>query len=239
MHGRVIVILITLWSGAATAAEIVDATGRQVQVPDQISHVVPAGPPAAVLLEAVAPDLLVRWPSPLPDQARALLSPDAAHQPQIPRITGRADVSAQIKTLKPDLVLDYSTRSARYADLARTTQQRTGIPTILLDGSMTKIPDTFRKLGAILHWADRSLYPFRYNNSIRRNLIASAAAPFRCQRPVGLSTGTTGAPAQPCCSIDARADPRGACNSNASFSKCRSGDVQAVAVEAGRGLSAG
>ncbi len=155
MHGRAIVILMTLWSGAATAAEIVDATGRQVQVPDQITHVVPAGPPAAVLLEAVAPDLMVGWPSPLPDQARALLSPDAAHRPQIPRVTGREDVSAQIKTLKPDLVLDYGTISARYADLARATQQRTGIPTILLDGSMTKIPDTFRKLGAILHRTDR------------------------------------------------------------------------------------
>ena len=46
--------------------------------------------------------------------------------------------------------------SPRFADLARATQQRTGIPTILLDGALAKIPDTFRKLGAILHREGRA-----------------------------------------------------------------------------------
>ena len=33
---------------------------------------------AAILLEAIAPDLMVGWPSPLSDEARALLPPEAA-----------------------------------------------------------------------------------------------------------------------------------------------------------------
>ena len=139
----------------ATAAQIVDATGRTVQVPDHIAHIIPAGPPAAVLLEAIAPDLMAGWPFPVSDDTRALLPPDAAKLPQIPRVTGHEDVSRQLDTLKPDLILDYGTVSPRYADLARATQQRTGIPTILLDGSLAKIPDTFRELGAILHRQDR------------------------------------------------------------------------------------
>jgi iron complex transport system substrate-binding protein len=149
MLGRVALVLSLLWSAAALAGEVTDATGRTVQVPDHIARVLPAGPPAAVLLEAVAPDLMLGWPSPVPDGA--LLAPDAGKLPQIPRLTGRDDVTAKIQALHPDLILDYGTISPRYADLARATQQRTGIPTILLDGSLTEIPHVARLLGSVLH----------------------------------------------------------------------------------------
>jgi iron complex transport system substrate-binding protein len=156
MLGRVVLFLVLAWSGGAAAAEIVDATERSVQIPDHIARVVPAGPPAAVLLEAIAPDLMAGWPSSMGNGARALLPPDAAKLPQIPRVTGREDVSEQIKALKPDLILDYGAVTPRYAEVARMTQQRTGIPTILLDGALPKIPDTFRHLGAILHREERA-----------------------------------------------------------------------------------
>jgi iron complex transport system substrate-binding protein len=150
-------ILALLWCGAAPAAEVVDSAGRIVQVPDRVAHIVPAGPPAAVLLEALAPDLMAGWPAPmLPDGARAILSPEAAKLPQIPRLTGREDVADKIKALHPDLVLDYGTVSPRYAELAQATQDHTGTPTLLLDGALARIPETFRKLGAILHREDRA-----------------------------------------------------------------------------------
>ena len=44
----------------------------------------------------------------------------------------------------------------RYADLARATQQRTGIPTILLDGALADIPHSIRILGGILHREGRA-----------------------------------------------------------------------------------
>ena len=151
MRRPAILMAMMAWSGVASSAEVLDATGRTIQVPDHVAHVVPAGPPAAILLEALAPDLLTGWPSPLSKDARELLSPDVATLPFIPRVTGWEDVSEQIKAFTPDLIVDYGTVSPRYADLARTTQQRTGVPTILLDGALAKIPDTFRRLGAMLH----------------------------------------------------------------------------------------
>ncbi len=152
MLRRIFLLLILLgWSGAASAADIVDATGRSVTVPTQIHRVLPAGPPAAVLLAAIAPDLMIGWPSPISSQARALLSPEAAGLPQVPRLTGREDVTDKIIGLKPDLIVDYGTVSPRYSELARATQQRTGIPTILLDGSLDGIPKAFRTLGSVLH----------------------------------------------------------------------------------------
>ena len=66
------------WSGAALAGTVVDATGRSVEVPEHIARVLPAGPPAAILLAALAPDLMLGWTSPVSDDARALLAPEAA-----------------------------------------------------------------------------------------------------------------------------------------------------------------
>jgi len=148
----VFLLLILLgWAVTASAAHIDDATGRTVPVPSHIQRVLPAGPPAAVLLAALAPDLMAGWPSPISPQARALLSPEAARLPRVPRVTGRPDVTDRIVALKPDLIVDYGTVSPRYSELVRATQQRTGIPTILLDGSLKNIPNAFRTLGSVLH----------------------------------------------------------------------------------------
>lgn len=165
-HRSFLVVMMLCWSGAASAASIADATGRTVEVPAHVQRVLPAGPPAAVLLAAVAPDLMIGWPSPVSPEARALLSPQAARLPQVPRVTGRKDVAEEVVALKPDLIVDYGTVSPRYGALARTTEQRTGIPTILLDGSLDNIPKTFRILGSILHREGRAEALARYAEAL-------------------------------------------------------------------------
>jgi iron complex transport system substrate-binding protein len=177
------------WSCAALAAAVADATGRSVDVPAQIARVLPAGPPAAILLSALAPDLMLGWPSPVSDSARALLAPEAARLPQVPRLTGRDDATEKIVALKPDLILDYGTVAPRYADLAKATQQRTGIPTLLLDGSLAEVPRTFRLLGGILHREDRAEVLARFAEALLALPAAQAAHPrVICARgPDGLT----------------------------------------------------
>jgi iron complex transport system substrate-binding protein len=167
MLGRAFLVLSLLsWSAAAWCGPVVDATGRSVALPERITRVLPAGPPAAILLAAVAPDLMLGWPSALSDNVRSLLAPEAANLPQVPRLTGRDDVIERIVTLKPDLILDYGTISPRYADLARATQQRTDIPTLLLDGSLSEIPRTLRLLGNILHREERAETLARFSEAL-------------------------------------------------------------------------
>lgn len=54
-------LLIFLLANSAIAGVVEDATGRRVEVPDAVSRVFPAGPPAAALLYAVAPQDLLGW----------------------------------------------------------------------------------------------------------------------------------------------------------------------------------
>jgi iron complex transport system substrate-binding protein len=158
--------LLLCWAGAAFGGTLVDATGRSVELPDRMAHVLPAGPPAAILLAALAPDLMLGWTSPVSDNARALLAPDAARLPLVPRLTGRDDVTDKVTALKPDLILDYGTIAPRYIDLAKATQQRTGIPTVLLDGSLDEVPRVFRLLGNILHREERAETLARFTEAL-------------------------------------------------------------------------
>jgi iron complex transport system substrate-binding protein len=137
-------------------ATLTDATGRRVEIPDHVGRVLPAGEPAAVLLAALAPDLMLGWPMPLGADARAALGPAAAALPEIPRLTGHADVTAAIRALAPDLIVDYGTVSAAYVALAERTQATTGVPTVLLDGALKGTPAVLRALGAVLHRGARA-----------------------------------------------------------------------------------
>jgi iron complex transport system substrate-binding protein len=168
------------WAGAAWGGTVVDATGRSIDVPDRVTRVLPAGPPAAILLAAVAPDLMLGWTSPVSDSARALLSPEAARLPQVPRLTGRDDVTDKIAALKPDLILDYGTIAPRYVELAKATQQRTGVPTVLLDGSLADVPHVFRLLGSILHREERAEALARFTEA----LLAASKKPDTSPRIV-------------------------------------------------------
>jgi iron complex transport system substrate-binding protein len=149
-----------------TAAEVTDATGRTVAIPDQIERVLPAGPPAAVLLSAIAPDHMVGFPLPVSEAARAALAPAASGLPIVPRLTGQGEMTAAVQALHPDLIIDYGNVSPRYKQLAQETQQKTGVPTLLFDGALDQIPSVARTLGKILHQPEQAEAVARFAEGI-------------------------------------------------------------------------
>jgi iron complex transport system substrate-binding protein len=156
MRKFVFILLLLVHPFFAVAAELQDATGRFVRIPDTPGRILPAGPPAAVLLAVLAPDLMVGWPH-APSPAARIWLPDAtAGLPTVPMLTSRQDVTDQIAALHPDLILDYGAVSPRYVQIIETVQAKTGIPAALFDGALPKTPQVLRMLGAALHRADRA-----------------------------------------------------------------------------------
>ena len=139
------------------AASTVDATGRTITASEHVARVYPAGPPAAIELYTLAPDLLIGWLEPITPQEREFLLPEIAARPQIPRLTGRGsgniDVGA-LTALKPDLILDVGNVDGSYASLAGRVQQESGIPYALLDGHLDRIGATYRALGTLIGRTD-------------------------------------------------------------------------------------
>lgn len=152
----------SLLLGAALAAlarpalaerSVADATGRRIAVPDRVARVLPAGPPAAILLYTAAPETLLGWPARPPRPAEAaFLTPEAAALPELGRLTGRDNTANMEAVLarRPDLVLDYGAVGPTYVSLAERVRAQTGLPVLLLDGALPRIPETYRLLGEIL-----------------------------------------------------------------------------------------
>jgi iron complex transport system substrate-binding protein len=150
------------------AASITDATGRTITAPDRLMRVYPAGPPAAVELYTLAPDLLMGWLEPIGQEDRDFLLPESVALPKIPRLTGRGGDSINLDTLtslKPDLIVDIGNTGDAYAALAGRVQQQSGIPYVLLDGHIDRIGATYRALGHLIGRSEQAETLARYAES--------------------------------------------------------------------------
>ncbi len=137
----------------ARAAAVSDAAGRAVPIPDKVLRVFPAGPPAAILLYTLAPELLIGWPRANRPEECVYLLPDICARPEVGRITGRGNTAnlEVVLALKPDLILDVGSTNPTFVSLATRVQEQTGIPYALLDGRLDAIAATYRKLGELTH----------------------------------------------------------------------------------------
>ena len=137
----------------ARAAGEGDRIGRMFAPPAKVERVFAAGPPAAILLYTLAPELLLGWTAGQPAggmrvPAAGGLRPARGRPPHRPR---QHRQSRSVLALKPDLILDVGTINRHYVSLADRVQEQTGIPYALLDGRFAAIAATYRKLGELIH----------------------------------------------------------------------------------------
>ena len=185
-----------------SAATVKDAAGRAVPIPAKVARVFPAGPPAAILLYTLAPDLLIGWPRANRPEECAYLMPEICVRPEVGRITGRGN-TANLETVlaqKPDLILDVGSTSATFVSLADRVQEQTGIPYALLDGRFAAIGATYRALGELAGRAEDADKLARYADDTLKTIlgriepIEKAARPrvYYARGPRGLATGLGG-----------------------------------------------
>ena len=186
----------------AFAETVKDSAGRAVPVPAKVARVFPAGPPAAILLYTLAPDLLIGWARANRAEECAYMLSEICARPEVGRITGRGN-TANLETvlaLKPDLILDVGSTSATFVSLAEKVQEQTGIPYALLDGRFAGIASTYRTLGELIGRSEDAEKLARYTEDTLKTIldriapIAAGERPrvYYARGPRGLSTGLGG-----------------------------------------------
>ncbi|MBP7065369.1 iron ABC transporter substrate-binding protein [Ferrovibrio sp.] len=148
---------LALQAGGASRAQpaersLTDDAGRRVLLPARVERIFAAGPPASILLHALAPEKLIGWTTPFREAEKPFMPPAALALPALGRLTGRGG-SVNLESLlaaRPDLIFDYGTVSPTFASLADRVQAQTGIPYILLDGALDKQAGSILALGAAL-----------------------------------------------------------------------------------------
>lgn len=194
---------ILLMSGVvAFAADIVDATGRTVTVPDRVERVMASGPPASTVLYVLAPQKMIGWvASPRPNE-REFLLPATRDLPELGRLAGRGD-TANVEVVlkeKPDLIFDFGSASPTFVSLAERVQEQTGIPYLLFSGRFEQTAASLRALGKVLGVQERAEEIARYAEQTERliderlkDLPANARKRvYLARQPNGLETGLTG-----------------------------------------------
>jgi iron complex transport system substrate-binding protein len=141
----------------AGAASFKDGAGRTVEIPDKIARIIPAGPPAEVLLYALAPDKLVGLVEAFPEQGQAFVPERYRNLPGIPRLSRKPswDDYEILRHLAADLVVDYGNVGASYVAATDKAQQDLGVPAILLDGKLVATPASLRELGKLIGVPER------------------------------------------------------------------------------------
>src|SRR5262245_44496752 len=153
-----LVALVTSSAVAADKRTVVDSAGRQVEVPAKIDRVFVAGGPASVFVYTLAPEKLLGWNRPLTPQERAYIPPRYANLPTLGRLTGSghtANVEVVLAS-RPDVIIDYGVVNPTYISLADRVQQQTGVPYLLFDGRLSRIPDAFIAAGRALGIGERA-----------------------------------------------------------------------------------
>ena len=186
----------------AAARVVTDSAGRQVKIPDTVTRVFAAGPPASVLLYSLAPETMVGWVRAPREAEKPFLLERVRALPELGRLTGRGD-TLNIEVLvasKPDLVIDFGSLNGTYISLADRVQEQTGIPYILLDGRFDATAAALRLLGDILGKRERAEQLATATETILADADRIAAAVPADKRPrvylargrEGLETGTRG-----------------------------------------------
>ncbi len=142
---------------AAAPRTFVDSAGRGVVVPDRATRILAAGPPASILIYAMAPDAMIGWVPPPADDAKPFLLPGVRDLPASGRLTlrGQEPDLGRIARLKPDLIVDFGSTGPQYAALADKIASATQVPYALIDGHPDRLPKSLRLAGDLLGRRER------------------------------------------------------------------------------------
>ncbi|MFN3209386.1 MAG: iron ABC transporter substrate-binding protein [Roseovarius sp.] len=154
---RYLLLVLMLLALPVQARTITDSAGRVVEIPEDVTTVFAAGPPAAILLYIMKPEAMTGWPRALRPEERAYIAEPYRDLPETGRLTGRGGEAnlERVLQIAPDLILDFGSVRDTYIDLADRVQDQTGIPYILIDGRFENTPAALRLLGEALGVPER------------------------------------------------------------------------------------
>jgi iron complex transport system substrate-binding protein len=198
---RLAVLAVILSCEACFAqSPVTDSTGREIRPPAKVQRVFAAGPPASVLVFAIAPEKLVGWTRGMRPNEAQFFDERHARLPELGRLTGRGD-TANVEVVlqaKTDLIVDVGSTRPSLAALAQSVQERTRIPYALFDGRIESTPAALRALGRLMGneaeaeklaaWFESELHEAKQ----RARRSRSQPLVYYGRGPAGLQTGGRG-----------------------------------------------
>ncbi|MDO4517836.1 MAG: ABC transporter substrate-binding protein [Bacillota bacterium] len=130
---------------------VTDDTGREVEIPKDITAIAPSGSTATMMLLPIASDLLVGLASsPSSDQIK-YMPEEIVYLPTFGQFYGSKSTlnMESLIDAKPQVIIDLGDKKNTIRKDMASIQNQTGIPTLFYEGSLRKMADTYRTLGQL------------------------------------------------------------------------------------------
>ncbi len=128
-----------------------DDTGRSVEIPVEISRIVPSSAMAQLVLQAIAPEMLVGVASRIPESARGLVDDRLLELPDFGGLYSGVDLNVEeLAKADPQLIIDIGEKKPSTLEDMDALERQTLIPSVFLTASLEGMPETFRALGQLL-----------------------------------------------------------------------------------------
>ena len=128
-----------------------DDCGRDVEIPEEITAIVPSGPLSQIVLFALAPEMFVGLVDPWSRGSEAYIADEYLDLPCFGQLYGSASLNAEALALAaPQLVIDVGQARKTIAEDMDALQAQTAIPSVHVEASLGTMAQAYRKLGALL-----------------------------------------------------------------------------------------
>jgi iron complex transport system substrate-binding protein len=200
LHRALLALAGVIAGNCLAQSAVIDTSGREIRPPAKVERVYAAGPPASLLVFAIAPHKLTGWTRAMRPNEAQFFDDKYARLPELGRLTGRgntANVEVVLKA-RTDLIVDVGSTGATLASLASQVQEQTKIPYALFDGRIEATPAALRSLGRLMgneaeaeklaSWYDNQLKDIRQ----RAASVSSRPLVYYGRGGAGLQTGGKG-----------------------------------------------
>lgn len=134
-----------------------DDCGREVELPAEISRIVPTGPLAQIVLYAIAPDMFVGLAAKWYDSAEGIIPEEYLNLPYFGQLYNTANLNVEELALaEPQVIIDIGQSMSTGAEDMDNLQAQTNIPTVFVSASLETMPQTFRTLGKLLNREEKA-----------------------------------------------------------------------------------
>ncbi|MBR6348353.1 MAG: ABC transporter substrate-binding protein [Spirochaetales bacterium] len=153
-------------SGSRTIV-FTDDLGREVVLPANITRIAPSGSNAQVIVFQIAPEKLVGLSTALGSEEKTIYPEFTYGLPVFGTLYGKkANLNKETLILaNPELVIDVGDIKGSVEDMAKElddVSKEVGVPVIFIEADMGSYPSVFRRLGALLGFAERGEQLARY-----------------------------------------------------------------------------
>jgi len=154
-----------------------DSTGRQVELPRNITRVASGGPLSNIMIYAVKPEVIVGWSSKPSKVAQKYIDQAYWELPEYGKFYDNAeDFNREaLMASAPEVIIDVGEWDEEYKADLDTLQEQLGIPVILVEANLEQNPAAYRTIGQLLGEPERGEALAAYCEEVLADAKAKAA----------------------------------------------------------------